>query len=125
MLYAAGIPEHLIQQHTGHRSIEALRLYERPTQQQQRAVSDVLASTSVKSYTEAMVPHPATPTGPMPTATYKTSSPSHPAQSVPPSTSNFSVSHSTTTGGIFSTEDATIVDKLFAGVDSNTFMSDI
>ncbi len=43
-LFAAGVLERLIQQRTGHRNVEALRLYERPTEEQQQAVSTVLAT---------------------------------------------------------------------------------
>ena len=47
-MFAANVPEKLIQSRTGHRSLEALRLYERPTQEQQQAVSNVLTGRSVE-----------------------------------------------------------------------------
>ena len=42
-LFEAGVPEKLIQQRTGHRSLEALRMYERVTEQQELAVSKILS----------------------------------------------------------------------------------
>ena len=44
-LYSGGVPEREIQQRTGHRSLEALRRYERTTEQQNQAVSNMLASS--------------------------------------------------------------------------------
>ena len=41
-LFEAGVPEKLIQQRTGHRTLESLRMYERVTDKQQLAVSKVL-----------------------------------------------------------------------------------
>ena len=38
-MFAANIPEKLVQSRTGHRSLEALRLYERPSHKQHQAVS--------------------------------------------------------------------------------------
>ena len=52
-LFDAGVPESLIQKRTGHRSLDALRMYERVTPQQEKAVSDVLASTTELSYFSA------------------------------------------------------------------------
>ena len=43
-MFAANVPEKLIQSRTGHRSLEALRLYERPSHEQHQAVSKVLTS---------------------------------------------------------------------------------
>ena len=43
-MFSASVPEKLIQSRTGHRSLEALRLYERPSHEQQQAVSNVLTS---------------------------------------------------------------------------------
>ena len=40
--FAANVTEKLIQSRTGHRSVEALRLYERPSYNQHQAVSNVL-----------------------------------------------------------------------------------
>ena len=42
-LYTAGVPEKIIQGHTGHRSIECLRMYEHTNEKQQLAVSKVLS----------------------------------------------------------------------------------
>ena len=44
-LYEAGIPEKLIQDRTGHRSLSSLRRYEKPSEMQLRACGDVLDST--------------------------------------------------------------------------------
>ena len=44
-LYSGGVPEQEIQQRTDHRSLEALRRYERTTKQQNQAVSNMLASS--------------------------------------------------------------------------------
>ena len=44
-LYSGGVPEREIQQRTGHKSLEALRRYERTTEQQNQAVSNMLASS--------------------------------------------------------------------------------
>ncbi len=61
-LFAAGVPERLIRQRTGHRSVEALRLYERPTEEQQQAVYTVLATQGPSTYSSAVVQHqPAQP----------------------------------------------------------------
>ena len=43
-LYTAGVPEKIIQERTGHRSIESLRTYEHTSEKQQLAVSKVLTS---------------------------------------------------------------------------------
>ena len=43
-LYTAGVPEKIIQERTGHRSIESLRTYEHTSAKQQLAVSKVLSS---------------------------------------------------------------------------------
>ena len=40
--FSAGVPERIIQQRTGHRSLEALRLYERVTDDQNLTVSKIL-----------------------------------------------------------------------------------
>ena len=44
-MYESGVPEKLIQERTGHRSIEALRLYERSNASQHQAVSKILSDT--------------------------------------------------------------------------------
>ena len=48
-LYHANIPEKLIQERTGHKSVQALRVYQHTTDDQQKAVSEVLASTIKQS----------------------------------------------------------------------------
>ena len=47
-MFAASVPEKLIQSRTGHRSIEALRVYERPSHEQHQAVSNLLTSLQPK-----------------------------------------------------------------------------
>ena len=47
-MFQMGVPEKIIQEHTGHRSLEALRTYERANEDQHRAASKVLcASTDI------------------------------------------------------------------------------
>ena len=41
-LFAANVPEKLIQGRTGHQTVKALRMYERPSQEQHQAVSNIL-----------------------------------------------------------------------------------
>ena len=43
-LFSAGVPERIIQQNTGHRSLEALRQYERISVDQQQATSRILTT---------------------------------------------------------------------------------
>ena len=43
-MFAANVPEKLIQSRIGHHSLEALRLYERPSHAQHQAVSNILTS---------------------------------------------------------------------------------
>ena len=50
MLFDAGVPESLIQKRTGHKSLDALRTYERVTQPQEQAVADILADTTPQFY---------------------------------------------------------------------------
>ena len=50
-LFRASVPEKLIQQRTGHRSVEALRQYEHTTTSQHEKVSKVLASVNVNAGT--------------------------------------------------------------------------
>ena len=45
-LYHAGVPEKIIQQRTGHHSLESLRVYERTSVQQNRAVMNILLPTT-------------------------------------------------------------------------------
>ena len=49
-MFAANVPERLIQSRTGHRSLEALRLYERPSHEQQQAVSRILTSSGTERH---------------------------------------------------------------------------
>ena len=48
-LFRAGVPEAIIQQRTGHRSLEALREYEHHDTDQDEAISQILISPSEKS----------------------------------------------------------------------------
>ena len=43
-MFAAGIPEKVIQKNTGHRSVEALRVYEHVSKDQEEATCKVLTS---------------------------------------------------------------------------------
>ena len=45
-MFQAGVPEKIIQQRMGHLSLKALRMYERTTDEQQRAVCSVLQSVN-------------------------------------------------------------------------------
>ena len=49
-MFESGVPEKIIQQRTGHRSLEGLRHYEQTTMQQQQAVCNVLASEKRESF---------------------------------------------------------------------------
>ena len=42
-LFSAGVPEQLVQEQTGHRSVQALRLYQKPSELQKRAVTKALS----------------------------------------------------------------------------------
>ena len=44
MMFQAGVPEKIVQERTGHRSLEALRMYERSTTTQHMEVSRVLSA---------------------------------------------------------------------------------
>ena len=48
-LFNAGVTEPVVQKRTGHKSSDALRLYERVNENQLQAVSNILGSTSTKS----------------------------------------------------------------------------
>ena len=50
-LFAANVPEKLIAERTGHRSTDALRMYERTSVKQQETVSSIIASSSPKEFT--------------------------------------------------------------------------
>ena len=47
-LFDSGVPEKIIQERTGHRSLEPLRTYERTTEHQHKAVSTPLSVGSSK-----------------------------------------------------------------------------
>ena len=51
-MYETGVPEKVIQERTGHRSLEALRVYERTNAQQHQAVCGVLAAQHTYVYNE-------------------------------------------------------------------------
>ena len=53
-MYEKGIPEKLIQERTGHRSLEALRTYERTNSRQHQAVSNLLLTTTNTHYVQEM-----------------------------------------------------------------------
>ena len=44
-MFAAGVPERIIQSRTGHSLLEALRKYERVTEDLEKAVSRILTGT--------------------------------------------------------------------------------
>ena len=52
-LFDAGVPEAIIQKRTGHKSLDALRVYERVTPQQESAVSRILSSNKPLLYATA------------------------------------------------------------------------
>ena len=45
-MFQMGVPERVIQERTGHRTVEALRTYERTSEEQHQAVSNVLSSST-------------------------------------------------------------------------------
>jgi hypothetical protein len=49
-MYATGVPEKVIQERTGHRSLEALRVYERTNSDQHQMVSNILSDPQEKCY---------------------------------------------------------------------------
>lgn len=49
MMFQAGVPEKIVQERTGHRSLEALRMYERTTTTQHMEVSRVLYISTERS----------------------------------------------------------------------------
>ena len=61
-LFEARVPEKIIKERTGHRSLEVLRLYERTTSNQHQAVSKVLSGQRKTTFQEAVrqqsVDHP-------------------------------------------------------------------
>ena len=51
-MYSKEVPEKIIQERSGHKSLIALRRYEHTSMEQQGAVSSLLSSTSSTSYKE-------------------------------------------------------------------------
>ena len=51
-LYEAEVPEKIIQERTGHPLLDSLRIYERTSDKQQRAVSNIQLSTSETTYSK-------------------------------------------------------------------------
>ena len=49
-VYQSGVPEKVIQERTGHRSLKALRCYKRTNEAQHQAVSSVLAAPKPAGY---------------------------------------------------------------------------
>ena len=71
-LFEASFPEKVIQERTGHRSLKALRLYERTTDKQQQEISLILAKhpkeETVTSVPQVVPPKPLpSSSGPFPT----------------------------------------------------------
>ena len=60
-LFEANVPEKLIQERTGHRSIGALRQYERTSTQQQQAVPSLIASPSGSTSVQQVTPQLGSP----------------------------------------------------------------
>ncbi len=54
-LFEAGVPEQMIKERTVHRSLEALRLYERTTEDQHQAVSVILSSSQKTPFKDALI----------------------------------------------------------------------
>ena len=54
-LYTAGVPEKIIQEHTGHRSVECFCMYEHTSDKQQYAVSNIFSSSTSYSYSWSIV----------------------------------------------------------------------
>ena len=51
-MYEMGVPEKVIQERTGHRSLDSLRVYERTSTQQQQGASNILSGSHVQTYVE-------------------------------------------------------------------------
>ena len=52
-MYESGVPEKIIQERTGHRSLEGLRSYEQSNAQQHQAVSTILSAPQTQMYMHA------------------------------------------------------------------------
>ena len=48
-MYEMGVPEKAIQERTGHRSLDSLRVYKRTSTQQQQAASNILTGSHVQA----------------------------------------------------------------------------
>ena len=66
-MFQAGVPEKIIQQWTGHRSLPGLRQYERTTIEQQQAVCRVLSSTKKEEFQVSVSGEQKYNTAPVPT----------------------------------------------------------
>ena len=55
-MYECHVPEKLIKERTGHRSIDALRVYEHESLAQQQAVSSVVASAQYMDFKDVAAP---------------------------------------------------------------------
>ena len=54
-MYHGNVPEKLIQERTGHRSLKALRVHERSTDEQHKAVSTLLSSAQETTFQENLM----------------------------------------------------------------------
>ena len=54
-MYQGNVPEKLIQERTGHQSLKALRIYERSTAEQHKAVSTLLSSGKESTFHQNLV----------------------------------------------------------------------
>ena len=52
-MFRAGVPEKIVHECTGHRTVKALRMYKRTSASQQSAVSNILLSPNEVRYEEA------------------------------------------------------------------------
>ena len=131
-LFAAGVPERIIQQRTGHRSLDALRLYERPTEQQQQAVSSVLASAAPTPYSSALMQQtqhlPAVPAPPVADPTRSFPMLPAPTQNFYNCTVNiYNAPTYTSRSGVaaaFTSSHSSIHDNILDGLDIDAFLSD-
>ena len=57
-LFRANVPEKIIQERTGHRSLTALRTYEHKTDQQHQVVSSIMAASTDCSYEQGYTQQP-------------------------------------------------------------------
>ena len=58
-MFRCGVPEKQVQEQTGHRTVKALRMYERTSLSQHAAVSNILVAPQEVQYREAL-PGPST-----------------------------------------------------------------